>query len=230
MVRWIVVLLFVGLGAPAAAQSGTPPTAGLPAEEMARVVPTTRLPGERTASGEAYDPHRLTLAHPTLPFGTIVEVVFPRTGRTVRARVNDRVGAAGPVHLSERAAAALGLPPAGGSAVLRLDPVERAFAETRLRQAERASPVAAEPAPAERLPGPAGWAQRFTVQLGAFSDEGRARAVAAAVEGAWVEPVPGSGLWRVCYGIFPDRAAALAARDRLATQGREGFVRSVTGG
>lgn len=68
------------------------------------------LAGGKTASGERYDPHALTAAHRTLPFGTIIEVSRP-DGRWVRVRVNDR----GPfakgriVDLSRAAAEQLGM-------------------------------------------------------------------------------------------------------------------------
>jgi rare lipoprotein A len=44
----------------------------------------------QTASGEKFDPHALTAAHPTLPFGTRVRVTDVATGRSVMVRVNDR--------------------------------------------------------------------------------------------------------------------------------------------
>jgi rare lipoprotein A len=43
-----------------------------------------------TASGEAFDSKALTMAHPTLPFGTKVRVTNLRNGRTVVVTVNDR--------------------------------------------------------------------------------------------------------------------------------------------
>ena len=46
--------------------------------------------GRRTASGERFDPHALTMAHRTLPLGAIVEVTNDANGRRVRLRVNDR--------------------------------------------------------------------------------------------------------------------------------------------
>ena len=46
--------------------------------------------GNKTASGERLDPSALTAAHRTLPFGTRVEVVNRRNGRTVKVRINDR--------------------------------------------------------------------------------------------------------------------------------------------
>jgi len=67
--------------------------------------------GQQTASGERFDPHELTAAHPTLPFGTRLQVTNVATGRSVMVRVNDR----GPfvkgrvVDVSYSAAQALGM-------------------------------------------------------------------------------------------------------------------------
>ncbi|NBX16663.1 MAG: septal ring lytic transglycosylase RlpA family protein [Proteobacteria bacterium] len=71
--------------------------------------------GRRTASGEVYDHDRLTAAHPTFPFGTLLLVRRVATGRYVVVRVNDR----GPfvegriIDLSRAAAAKIGLLAAG---------------------------------------------------------------------------------------------------------------------
>jgi rare lipoprotein A (peptidoglycan hydrolase) len=43
-----------------------------------------------TASGELFNANALTMAHPTLPFGTKVKVTNLRNGRSVVVRVNDR--------------------------------------------------------------------------------------------------------------------------------------------
>lgn len=48
------------------------------------------LAGHRTASGETFDPRKLTAAHRTLAFGTCVRVLNVRNGREVDVRVNDR--------------------------------------------------------------------------------------------------------------------------------------------
>lgn len=49
-----------------------------------------RFAGRRTASGERFDPQALTMAHKTLPFGTLVRVTNPANQRSVVVRVNDR--------------------------------------------------------------------------------------------------------------------------------------------
>ena len=46
--------------------------------------------GRTTASGELYDMTALTAAHPNLPFGSMVRLINPRTGRSAVVRINDR--------------------------------------------------------------------------------------------------------------------------------------------
>jgi rare lipoprotein A len=46
--------------------------------------------GRRTASGERYDRTKLTAAHRTLPFGTMVRVTNLRNNKSVTVRINDR--------------------------------------------------------------------------------------------------------------------------------------------
>jgi len=46
--------------------------------------------GRRTASGERYDMHAMTAAHPSLAFGTVVRVTHLKNGRSVTVRINDR--------------------------------------------------------------------------------------------------------------------------------------------
>ena len=49
----------------------------------------------RTASGEIYNPDKLTAAHKTLPLGTRLRVVNLDNGKAVTVRINDRM----PAHL-----------------------------------------------------------------------------------------------------------------------------------
>jgi len=53
-----------------------------------------RFHGNRTSSGEIYDMHAMTAAHPTLPIPSYVRVTHLGNGRSVVVRVNDR----GPFH------------------------------------------------------------------------------------------------------------------------------------
>ncbi|WP_349772112.1 septal ring lytic transglycosylase RlpA family protein [Sphingopyxis alaskensis] len=71
-------------------------------EALAEIVPETEivggvasyygneLAGNRTASGERFDPGQLTAAHRTLPFGSMVRVTNVATGDSVVVRINDR--------------------------------------------------------------------------------------------------------------------------------------------
>jgi rare lipoprotein A len=43
-----------------------------------------------TASGEKFEPHQMTAAHRTLPFGTRLRVTNVESGRSVTVRINDR--------------------------------------------------------------------------------------------------------------------------------------------
>ena len=48
------------------------------------------LAGNRTASGERFDPGELTAAHRSLPFGSMVRVTNTSNGDSVIVRINDR--------------------------------------------------------------------------------------------------------------------------------------------
>jgi rare lipoprotein A len=71
--------------------------------------------GGKTASGERFDKHAMTAAHPSFKMNTRVRVTNQRNGRSVIVRINDR----GPrargriIDVSEEAAAALGMKQAG---------------------------------------------------------------------------------------------------------------------
>ena len=49
-----------------------------------------KFEGRTTASGEKYKHSKLTAAHKTLPFGTIVKVINVNNNETVEVRINDR--------------------------------------------------------------------------------------------------------------------------------------------
>ena len=77
----------------------------------------------RTASGEMFDPNRLTAAHRTLPFGTRLRVVNPRNGRSVLVRINDRSPPTlkSVLNLSRGSARAIGITGAGLVTLYKLD-------------------------------------------------------------------------------------------------------------
>lgn len=49
-----------------------------------------KFEGRKTSSGKKYRAHKLTAAHRTLPFGTIVTVKNLSNGKTVDVEINDR--------------------------------------------------------------------------------------------------------------------------------------------
>jgi rare lipoprotein A len=55
-----------------------------------RIISAFYSQGRRTASGQPFDPHAMTAAHRTLPFGTRLTVTNPKTGKSVIVFVNDR--------------------------------------------------------------------------------------------------------------------------------------------
>ena len=65
----------------------------------------------KTASGERFDSGAFTMAHPKLPFGTMVRVTNLRNGRSVVVRVNDRGPFVGKriADLSQAAASEIGM-------------------------------------------------------------------------------------------------------------------------
>jgi rare lipoprotein A (peptidoglycan hydrolase) len=76
-----------------------------------RIISAYYWEGQRTASGQPFNPHGMTAAHRTLPFGTRLTVTNPRTGKSVVVVVNDRgpfVSGVG-LDLSLGAAQAIGL-------------------------------------------------------------------------------------------------------------------------
>jgi rare lipoprotein A len=149
--------------------------------------------GRRTASGERYDMYELTAAHPTLPFGTLVEVKNVENARAVVVRINDR----GPfarrrvIDLSYAAARSLGVF-GPGTAQVELRVVDERVLDSR-----------------------------YTVQVAAFADAERALALHHELVKVYPEAfVHSDGTWnRVQVGLFEDRDNAESLRRELAAMG-----------
>lgn len=79
-----------------AAPAGPPAPSALPAEREGQVLRGEAsfyadfFNGRKTASGERYDPKKMTAANRTLPLGTRVRITRLDTGRSVVVTVNDR--------------------------------------------------------------------------------------------------------------------------------------------
>lgn len=100
--------------APAVAPAPTPaavPVAPAAGMEGLAAYYSNRLDGRKTASGQAFDQTKLTAAHPTLPFGTLVKVTNTKNNRSVVVRINDRgpTQAGRVIDLSRAAASKLGM-------------------------------------------------------------------------------------------------------------------------
>ncbi|WP_424539144.1 septal ring lytic transglycosylase RlpA family protein [Sphingopyxis granuli] len=77
------------------------------------------LAGNRTASGEPFDPDELTAAHRTLPFGSKVRVTNIANGQSVVVRINDRgpFGRGRVIDVSHAAAKEIGMHRSGTARV-----------------------------------------------------------------------------------------------------------------
>lgn len=203
-----------------------------------------RLQGRATASGEAFDQHALTGAHPTLPIPSMVQVTNLENGREVTLRINDRGPFDGSrlIDVSRAAAEALGFTRRGEARVrLRyLGPAPRGadagpagsaepWAMPEQRRHRRSHPSWDEP---DLAGGPVGPSDRyasrrggFVVQVGAFAfldNAERARDIARPAGPVRVDIIRTAAdgeLFRVRVGPWPTRAQANAARRRLVSLG-----------
>ena len=165
--------------------------------------------GGRTSTGETYDMHAMTGAHPTLPLPTWVRVTNLTNGKSVVVRLNDR----GPfargriIDLSRAAAEALDMVRAGTARVEVRSLAAGGAASAAMPAAAPVAPVAA-----------AAPAVAYYAQAGAFGSRDNAEALAGRLRAAGIEGVTvtesaadGNPLFRVRAGP----AASLPDFDRL---------------
>jgi rare lipoprotein A len=159
--------------------------------------------GRAAASGEIYDMEKLTAAHRTLAFGTVVRVRNLDNGRSVDVRINDR----GPfvdgriIDLSRAAAR-------------KIDMIGPGTAKVRLE-------ILALPAAAAQ--------ELYAVQVGAFRDRQNAERLAERLRRRFgaAQLVRRDGdpvLWRVLVGRERDAGVAAALADRLRGEFSQAFV------
>lgn len=184
------------------------------------------LTGNRTASGEAFDPGAMTAAHRTLPLGSFVEVTSVETGRSILVRINDR----GPgrrdrmIDLSRAAAHLLGTDRRQVAAVRIRAIVPTLQDASLLRAGKAAAPrmpgftqAASFDSMPARKPLPTLTAGRhYVLQVATFSNAARASALAQRLDADVVE---GGGLYRVRIGPFKDAVSLQRARDAVAERG-----------
>jgi rare lipoprotein A len=163
--------------------------------------------GRRTASGEVYDMHRMTAAHRTLPFGTVVKVTRRDTGAEVTVRITDR----GPfvrgriIDLSYAAAKKIGLDHDG-------------LAPVKIKVVGFEDPPKKQSTPPKRSAEPSRGEDCLWIQVGAFGDISNARRAERRLEDAGESAViiegPG-GLHRVRVGPFDSEKDAEKALERI---------------
>jgi rare lipoprotein A len=154
--------------------------------------------GRPTASGEIFAPDRLTAAHPSLPFGTVIMVTNLENGREAQVTVNDR----GPfvknriLDLSRAGADALGYVGAG-------------TARVRLKVVQLPPP-----------PGPV-W-----LQLGAFREPEAAAELVRRLEDAGARPtvIEEEQYFKIRLGPFENPDRARPALERWRRQGLPGYL------
>jgi rare lipoprotein A len=161
--------------------------------------------GRPTSSGEIYDMYQLTCAHNTLPLGTVVMVTNLENGKSVELKVNDR----GPfvkdriIDLSYAAARMIGM-------------WEKGTAQVKV----------------EAIGSVVEQVQRFTLQVGSFTEAIRAQTLAdqlrKSFENVYVTTVETSTqkYHRVRIGLFETRESALPLAERLSRMGYNVLVTS----
>jgi rare lipoprotein A len=160
--------------------------------------------GRAAANGEIYDMEKLTAAHRTLPFGTLVRVTNVSNDKSVEVRIIDR----GPfvdgriIDLSHAAAEVIDMV-GPGVARVRLD-------------------IIAAPAIASAQ----NW---YAVQAGAFREKENAEKLRAALEREYgpaqlVLRGSDAALWRVLIGREPTQQSAALLAEKVRQQAGAAFV------
>ncbi len=145
------------------------------------------LHGRRTSSGERFSKHKLTAAHPTLAFGTMVKVTNLDNGKSVTVRINDR----GPstkkriIDVSYAAAKKLGMV-ATGTAQVRIEALKE--------EVDPAIPVSepeSEDTPRElyQLEVNRAETKGWAVQLGSFGETGNLMQMANTIRQTYNKPI-----------------------------------------
>lgn len=198
-VAWSVIA--IGLMLSSCTKKPTPTPAGTSAEE-AGVASWYGHPfdGRLTANGEIYDMEKMTAAHRTLPFGTVLRVHNQTNSQTTEVRINDR----GPfvqgriIDLSHAAAQAITMP---SVAIVRLEIISM---------------------PRTRAP------DVFAVQIGSFPQRAGAAQLQKQMEAKYGSARlvfrDGDQTWRVLVGTLPSMESANALAQELDKENGPAFV------
>ena len=166
--------------------------------------------GKKTANGERYNQRRMTAAHKTLPFNTVVKVKNLDNGRSVKVRINDR----GPyvddriIDLSKKAAKKLGLMQSGTARVKIIIPRQAVSqGNTNVSRGK----------------------ESFGVQVASYNSQKEAEKKARSINDAYVisAKVSGKNVYRVFVGKYANRNDATKKKDELKSKGIDGFVKQL---
>lgn len=189
--------------------------------------------GKLTASGERFDMNRLTAAHKTLPFGTVLEVKNLENDKTVRVKVNDRGPYRGGriIDLSYAAARRLDMLGAGrsnvGITIVKKGTGERTASKAQPR--DDIEPVAGIEDDASGSDDLAGDSEsgRMALQAGAFYSRNNADQLKRKIEGMTRRPVSiirDGDLYKVRVNALSSRREAQRVRDRLNQEDIPSFI------
>jgi len=153
--------------------------------------------------------NRLTAAHRTLPFNTIVKVKNLDNGKSVNVRINDR----GPyaknriIDLSKEAAKKIGMlgPGTAHVALILMDGYLKNSNTTDLK------------------------VPSYTIQLASFQHKAKALELSRKIRGTRVEPARLNNftVYRVYFGYFVKKDEAIKKQHNLKKQGYNGYVKQI---
>jgi rare lipoprotein A len=172
--------------------------------------------GQKTSSGEIYNMHAKTAAHPTLPMGTFLLVRNLENNRETIVRINDR----GPfakdrvIDLSYRSAQ-------------KIDMIQNGTAMVELIAMDLDSPDVQERVTNAH---PDYFTGDFTIQVAAYSDKNRAEALRDQLKTIEKEvfvtqaSIDGQPVYRVRVGRFSSMEEAKRTKERLSQNGYENVI------
>ncbi|HET9668057.1 MAG TPA: SPOR domain-containing protein [Casimicrobiaceae bacterium] len=213
--------------APSASEPASPPA---PSDAPAHASKyDTRIPDATAAATQnGASPDSTAPAHPSPPAAPA-----PQTADAHPSNATPDKAASGserPVIITDKGASANERPATSTSerATASERPAPVATERTSASASQRSSSSASERASATSA-----HRDGFAVQLAAFADDKGANSLAGRLKragyAAYTEPLKTSKgtLWRVRVGPYPSREAALAARDKLKTEGQNGIVAAI---
>jgi rare lipoprotein A len=197
----------------------------------------SKFDGRSTSNGERFDNSKLTAAHRSLPFGTMVKVSNLKNGKWVIVRINDR----GPharnriIDLSQEAARQLDII-RDGTALVRLEEETEKSEEKQIAPLIETSTNNSEntflTGNTYSIWGTVRYPQGFTIQLFAFRSLENAKDKCKQVADSGLEEVfiqvgweQEAKMYRVVYGTFADPETARAFKKYLSDKGYEGIVK-----